>query len=75
MKNPRDYLGEVQANVMRVLRSMYPDVPIPEPTKMIRTHWERDPFVLVEENGYFYGRGTYDVKDGVATLASTFLRL
>ena len=40
-----------------------------------RADWERDPFVLVEENGYFYGRGTYDVKDGVATLASTFLRL
>jgi acetylornithine deacetylase/succinyl-diaminopimelate desuccinylase-like protein len=37
--------------------------------------WQRDPFTLVEENGYFYGRGTYDVKDGVATLASTFLRL
>jgi acetylornithine deacetylase/succinyl-diaminopimelate desuccinylase-like protein len=40
-----------------------------------REDWERDPFVLVEENGYFYGRGTFDVKDGVATLASTFLRL
>lgn len=37
--------------------------------------WQRDPFTLVEENGYFYGRGTYDVKDGVATLTSTFLRL
>ena len=37
--------------------------------------WKRDPFTLIEENGYFYGRGTYDVKDGVATLTSTFLRL
>lgn len=37
--------------------------------------WQRDPFTLIEENGYFYGRGTSDVKDGVATLASTFLRL
>lgn len=37
--------------------------------------WKRDPFTLIEENGYFYGRGTYDVKDGVATLAATFLRL
>ena len=37
--------------------------------------WQRDPFTLIEENGYFYGRGTYDVKDGVATLTSTFLRL
>lgn len=37
--------------------------------------WQRDPFTLIEENGYFYGRGTSDVKDGVATLTSTFLRL
>jgi acetylornithine deacetylase/succinyl-diaminopimelate desuccinylase-like protein len=37
--------------------------------------WQRDPFTLVEENGFFYGRGTYDVKDGVTTLTSTFLRL
>jgi acetylornithine deacetylase/succinyl-diaminopimelate desuccinylase-like protein len=37
--------------------------------------WKRDPFTLIEENGFFYGRGTYDVKDGVATLASLFLRL
>jgi acetylornithine deacetylase/succinyl-diaminopimelate desuccinylase-like protein len=40
-----------------------------------REDWQRDPFKLVEENGYFYGRGTYDVKDGVATLTATFLRL
>ncbi|MFL6592148.1 MAG: M20/M25/M40 family metallo-hydrolase [Luteimonas sp.] len=37
--------------------------------------WTRDPFTLVEENGYFFGRGTSDVKDGVASLSSTFLRL
>ena len=40
-----------------------------------REDWQRDPFTLVEENGYFYGRGTYDVKNGVALLTSTFLRL
>lgn len=37
--------------------------------------WVRDPFVLTEENGYFYGRGTLDVKNGVASLVATFLRL
>jgi len=37
--------------------------------------WTRDPFTLIEENGYFFGRGTSDVKDGVATLSATFLRL
>jgi acetylornithine deacetylase/succinyl-diaminopimelate desuccinylase-like protein len=37
--------------------------------------WERDPFLLVEENGYFYGRGTADVKNEVALISATFLRL
>ena len=40
-----------------------------------REDWQRDPYTLVEENGYFYGRGSSDVKDGVATLSATFLRL
>ncbi len=37
--------------------------------------WRRDPFTLVEEAGYFFGRGTSDVKEGIATLTATFLRL
>lgn len=37
--------------------------------------WKRDPFTLIEEDGYFFGRGTADVKDGIATLTATFLRL
>jgi acetylornithine deacetylase/succinyl-diaminopimelate desuccinylase-like protein len=37
--------------------------------------WQRDPFTLIEENGYFFGRGTLDNKQGVTTLTSTFLRL
>jgi monoamine oxidase len=36
---------EVEANVMRVLRSMY-GPQIPSPTRLIRTHWERDPFAF-----------------------------
>ncbi|MEO8160837.1 MAG: M20/M25/M40 family metallo-hydrolase [Arenimonas sp.] len=40
-----------------------------------REDWQRDPYTLVEENGYFYGRGTADIKQGVAELTSTFLRL
>ena len=40
-----------------------------------REDWERDPFALVEENGFFFGRGTSDDKAGVAALTSTFLRL
>jgi acetylornithine deacetylase/succinyl-diaminopimelate desuccinylase-like protein len=37
--------------------------------------WKRDPFTLVEENGYFFGRGTSDDKNTVALLTATFLRL
>ena len=37
--------------------------------------WQRDPFTLIEENGYFFGRGTLDNKQGVTILTSTFLRL
>jgi len=40
-----------------------------------RSDWQRDPFTLVEENGYFYGRGTVDVKQEVALLTETFLNL
>ena len=40
-----------------------------------REDWERDPFQLIEENGYFYGRGTYDDKQGVVAITATFLRL
>ena len=40
-----------------------------------REEWERDPYQLVEENGFFFGRGTADIKSGVAGLTATFLRL
>ena len=40
-----------------------------------REDWQRDPYTLIEENGYFYGRGTYDIKEEVALLTETFLRL
>ncbi|HYD72661.1 MAG TPA: M20/M25/M40 family metallo-hydrolase [Candidatus Binatia bacterium] len=40
-----------------------------------RADWERDPFTLVEENGFFFGRGSYDNKAGVTALVSTFLQL
>ena len=37
--------------------------------------WERDPFKLIEERGFFFGRGTIDNKQGVVHLTMTFLRL
>jgi acetylornithine deacetylase/succinyl-diaminopimelate desuccinylase-like protein len=40
-----------------------------------RADWTRDPFVLVEENGYFYGRGTSDMKSIDAIWVDTMMRL
>jgi acetylornithine deacetylase/succinyl-diaminopimelate desuccinylase-like protein len=40
-----------------------------------REDWTRDPFVLVEEKGYFYGRGTADMKAQVAAWVDTMVRL
>lgn len=40
-----------------------------------REDWDRDPFKLIEEKGYFFGRGTSDNKNGIATLVATFLAL
>jgi len=37
-----------------------------------RDDWSMDPFVLTEKDGYFYGRGTLDVKGGAATLVTAF---
>ena len=41
----------------------------------LRKDWERDPFTLIEEDGYFFGRGTSDDKLGTTTLTATFIRL
>ncbi len=40
-----------------------------------REDWATDPFTLVEKDGYFYGRGTYDMKVDDAILVTDFLRL
>jgi acetylornithine deacetylase/succinyl-diaminopimelate desuccinylase-like protein len=40
-----------------------------------RKDWQRDPFTLVEENGYLYGRGTADMKTAVVVLVQTLIRL
>ena len=37
--------------------------------------WTTDPFQFVEKDGYFYGRGTQDMKNSDAALVATFLRL
>lgn len=41
----------------------------------LRSDWTTDPFELVEKDGFFYGRGVEDMKDGDAAMVATFLRL
>jgi acetylornithine deacetylase/succinyl-diaminopimelate desuccinylase-like protein len=40
-----------------------------------REDWSLEPFVLTEKEGFFYGRGTADIKDMAAIFAQTLLRL
>ncbi|MBL8771634.1 MAG: M20/M25/M40 family metallo-hydrolase [Phenylobacterium sp.] len=40
-----------------------------------REDWTRDPFTLIEEGGYFYGRGTADMKGLNAIWVDTLIRL
>jgi len=37
--------------------------------------WSTDPFQFVEKDGYFYGRGTQDMKGADAVLVTTMIRL
>src|ERR1035438_1317080 len=39
-----------------------------------REDWTTDPFQFVEKDGYFYGRGTQDMKVDDAILVTTFIR-
>ncbi|MGB6307492.1 MAG: M20/M25/M40 family metallo-hydrolase [Steroidobacteraceae bacterium] len=40
-----------------------------------REDWTRDPFTLVEEGGYFYGRGTFDDKSMAAVWVDALVRM
>ena len=40
-----------------------------------REDWTTDPFQFVEKDGFFYGRGTNDMKAGDAILVTNFIRL
>jgi acetylornithine deacetylase/succinyl-diaminopimelate desuccinylase-like protein len=40
-----------------------------------REDWTSDPFQFIEKDGFFYGRGTEDMKSGDALLVANFIRL
>ena len=37
--------------------------------------WSMDPFILVKKEGYYYGRGTTDMKDGLVAVTVALLKL
>ncbi len=37
--------------------------------------WHTNPLEMVEKDGYYYGRGTRDIKNGAAMLVANFIRL
>ncbi|HKW35499.1 MAG TPA: M20/M25/M40 family metallo-hydrolase [Candidatus Acidoferrum sp.] len=41
----------------------------------LRSDWSMDPFEFIEKDGFFYGRGTEDMKEGDAILVTNFIRL
>jgi acetylornithine deacetylase/succinyl-diaminopimelate desuccinylase-like protein len=41
----------------------------------LRSDWTTDPFQFSEKDGYYYGRGTQDMKNSDAALVATLLRL
>jgi len=40
-----------------------------------REDWTTDPFKFVEKDGYYYGRGTQDMKEADAIAVTDFIRL
>lgn len=70
-----------EGSLVAVLRGTDPSAP----ALLLRAHidvvearaedWGRDPFVLVEQDGYFYGRGTQDDKAQAAIWVDTLIRL
>ncbi|MFT5693246.1 MAG: acetylornithine deacetylase/succinyl-diaminopimelate desuccinylase-like protein [Oceanicoccus sp.] len=70
-----------QGNLVAALRGSMPDseaillLAHIDVVEANRDDWERDPFKLVEENGYFFGRGTSDDKAMAAIFVDVLVRM
>ncbi len=64
------YRGDDSSGKLPILLLAHMDV-----VDALPQDWERDPFTLIEEDGYFFGRGSQDNKFGTTILTATFLRL
>jgi acetylornithine deacetylase/succinyl-diaminopimelate desuccinylase-like protein len=74
--NPRNYnmvarlRGPANGTMKPILLIGHTDV-----VEARREDWTTDPFQFVEKDGYFYGRGTQDMKSGDAIMVTTFIRM
>ena len=64
------YKGDGRSGKKPISISAHMDVVEAEPKD-----WERSPFKLIEENGFYFGRGTVDDKAGMTAVVANFLRL
>jgi acetylornithine deacetylase/succinyl-diaminopimelate desuccinylase-like protein len=64
------YRGDGSANKKPILLIAHMDI-----VDALPKDWQRDPYTLIEEDGFFFGRGTMDNKLGITSLTTTFLRL
>ena len=64
------YRGSAKSKLRPILLIGHLDV-----VEAKREDWTTDPFKLVEKDGYFYGRGTEDMKAADASLIADFIRL
>ena len=72
--------GSPNANLVARLRGRGKEKPILllahlDVVEARKEDWSLDPFKLTEKDGFFYGRGVYDIKDGAAILVATLIRL
>ncbi len=63
------YRGTGSASLKPILIICHLDV-----VEARREDWTTDPFKFVEKDGYYYGRGTQDMKESDAILVTTFIR-
>jgi len=77
-------LGPDERKQNLVVRFRAPGTPTQKPVlflchmdvvEALRSDWSTDPFQFIEKDGYYYGRGTQDMKNSDAALVATFLRL
>ncbi|MDP9066506.1 MAG: M20/M25/M40 family metallo-hydrolase [Pseudomonadota bacterium] len=64
------YRGKAGSKLRPILIIAHTDV-----VEARREDWTTDPFHFVEKDGFFYGRGTQDMKDSDAIVVTDFIRL